>query len=61
MELCSWNYIKRYPVPWEGYGQANGREASKNLNMKVYYHKLGTFQDDDILVVEFPQHPTWTM
>ncbi|MGL4464240.1 MAG: prolyl oligopeptidase family serine peptidase, partial [Planctomycetia bacterium] len=30
-----------------------------NLNQKVYYHRLGTVQSDDVLVYERPDEPTW--
>ena len=32
---------------------------SLNTNMKVYYHRVGTPQADDILVYERPDHPEW--
>ncbi len=33
--------------------------TSVNLNSKVYYHRLGTDQADDVLVYERPDHPDW--
>ncbi len=30
-----------------------------NLNQKVYYHRLGTPQHEDMLILERPDHPEW--
>ncbi len=45
-------YYSRYDAP------AKGAELSaKNEFQKVYYHKLGTGQSDDVLVYEDKEHP----
>jgi len=44
----------RYPEPQEG--QAF---QSLNLNQKVYYHRAGTPQTEDVLVYERPDEPEW--
>lgn len=31
------------------------------MNHKVYYHRVGEAQENDVLVVEFPEHPMWRM
>ncbi|MBN2022533.1 MAG: S9 family peptidase [Pirellulales bacterium] len=31
-----------------------------NLNQKVFYHRLGTSQSEDVLVYRRPDHPEWT-
>jgi len=47
-------YYSRYPQP------EKGKElTAKNENQKVYYHKLGTNQSDDVLVYEDTAHPSW--
>jgi prolyl oligopeptidase len=33
--------------------------TAPNRNMKLYYHKLGTSQDEDVLVYERPDQPDW--
>ncbi|MFO0930215.1 MAG: prolyl oligopeptidase family serine peptidase [Gemmataceae bacterium] len=33
--------------------------TSLNLNQKVYYHRVGTSQADDVLVYRRPDHPEW--
>ncbi|MGC1274548.1 MAG: prolyl oligopeptidase family serine peptidase [Planctomycetaceae bacterium] len=44
----------RYPKPQEG-----DAFQSLNLNQKVYYHRAGTSQDEDVLVYERPDQPEW--
>lgn len=47
-------FYGRFSEPEEG-------EAfqSLNLNHKLYYHRVGTPQSDDVLVFEQPDHPKW--
>jgi prolyl oligopeptidase len=45
-------YYSRYPEP-----QASDKMKGKNLNQKLYYHKIGTPQSADVLVYEDPEHP----
>ena len=47
-------YYSRYPEPKEG-----EKYESQNKNMKVYYHRLGTDQQEDRLVYERPDQPDW--
>ncbi len=47
-------YYSRFPEPQEG-----AAFQSLNLNQRVYYHKLGTPQSDDILIYEDPDNPEW--
>ncbi|ESP02643.1 hypothetical protein LOTGIDRAFT_199566 [Lottia gigantea] len=49
-------FYNSYP---EQDGKTDGTETTTNLHQKLYYHKLGTKQSDDILVAEFPDHPKW--
>lgn len=45
-------FYSRYPAP------EKGKELStKNENHQVYYHKVGTTQDKDVLVYEDPANP----
>ncbi len=47
-------FYSRYPEP------AKGDELSaQNLNNKVYYHKIGDSQQNDVLIYEDPAHPEW--
>lgn len=36
-----------------------GAFTSLNFNQKVYYHRVGTPQSDDVLVYKRPDHPKW--
>jgi prolyl oligopeptidase len=51
---CRGFFYSRFPAPEEG--QAF---QSVNLNKKVYYHRIGTAQTEDVLVFETPDHPEW--
>ncbi|MBL7128167.1 MAG: S9 family peptidase [Ignavibacteria bacterium] len=45
-------YYKRFDKPEEG-----KELISKNDNQKVYFHRVGTDQSEDVLVYEDPEHP----
>lgn len=45
-------YYSRYPKP-----QAGTELSTKNENHQVYYHKVGTSQDADVLIYEDPANP----
>lgn len=47
-------FYARYKEPEEG-----AAFQSLNMNMKVYYHRVGTSQSSDVLVYERPDHPEW--
>ena len=36
-----------------------GAETDKNTGMKICYHKLGTSQDEDLLIYELPEEPEY--
>jgi prolyl oligopeptidase len=48
-------FYSRYDAPPEG-----AAFQQLNLNQKVYYHRLGTKQDADVLVYKRPDEPKWT-
>jgi prolyl oligopeptidase len=47
-------YYARYDAPKVG-----GEYSASNTNHKVYYHKIGTLQAEDILVKKDDDHPNW--
>jgi prolyl oligopeptidase len=48
-------FYSRYPEP-----RREGNQVFSDLaNQKIYYHKLGTTQADDVLVYERPDQPKW--
>ncbi len=49
-------YYSRYPVPDE-----KNKLTNQNQNHKVYYHKLGTPQNEDALIYEDKEHPLRTI
>ncbi|XP_071110452.1 LOW QUALITY PROTEIN: prolyl endopeptidase-like [Haliotis cracherodii] len=40
-------------------GKSDGTETTMNVDQKLFYHRLGTDQSEDVLVAEFPEHPRW--
>lgn len=46
-------------------GQENntvdGLQTDRNDNQKVYYHRIGDPQENDVLVIEFPEKPSFYM
>lgn len=51
-------FYSSYP---EQQGKADGSETTSLEKHKILYHRLGTPQSEDILVVEFPEEPKWIM
>ncbi|QEG43400.1 Prolyl endopeptidase precursor [Roseimaritima ulvae] len=57
---AAWNadgsgfYYGRYQAPAEG-----EELTGTNYNQKLYFHKLGTSQNEDVLVYERPDHKEW--
>ncbi len=48
-------FYNRYPEPEEG-----EQHQTAALNQMVYFHTLGTTQEDDQLVYRRPDHPDWS-
>ncbi|MHB9000589.1 MAG: prolyl oligopeptidase family serine peptidase [Thermoanaerobaculia bacterium] len=49
-------FYSRYTEP-----QSGATFQSLNKNQKIYYHRLGTPQSDDVVVYHRPDHPDWSM
>lgn len=47
-------FYSRFPQPQEGQ-----QYTSLNKNQKLYYHRVGTHQEDDVLVYHRPDQPDW--
>ncbi len=47
-------FYGRYDEPQDG-----AEFQDLNLNMKVYFHRVGTPQSEDVLVYQRPDHPDW--
>ncbi|XP_015792125.1 prolyl endopeptidase isoform X2 [Tetranychus urticae] len=51
-------FYSRYPKLADTF---DGSENVKCVDHKMYYHKVGTPQENDVLVVEFPEYPEWVI
>ena len=49
-------FYSRFPEP-----QTDAAFQATNENQKLYYHRLGSPQGDDVLVYQAPDHPKWTV
>ncbi len=47
-------FYTRFPQPPEG-----EEFTAPNINSKIYYHRVGTDQSEDVLVFEQPANPKW--
>jgi prolyl oligopeptidase len=47
-------FYGRFPEP-----KAGEKFQSLNMNQKIYYHRIGTPQSEDVLVYERPDQPKW--
>ena len=60
-------FYSRYPTPQSFAGNESdeqhkkGSETEKLENHRIYYHRLGTEQSEDIAVFATPDHPNWAM
>lgn len=51
-------WYSRYDAPKAGAGEGDALRAV-NAHQKLYLHRVGTPQRDDVLVYEAPTHPDW--
>ncbi len=51
---CRGFFYGRFDPP-----EAGSRFQSLNLNQKIYYHRVGSSQDQDVLVCQRPDEPEW--
>ncbi len=49
-------FYSRFPAPDE-----SEQFQAANLHHKIYYHRVGTSQDEDLLIYEQPDEPEWRM
>jgi prolyl oligopeptidase len=49
-------FYSRYPEPAEG-----TQFSQLNFNQKIYFHRIGTPQSEDVLVYCRPDHPDWSL
>lgn len=52
-------FYARYPKPNISEDVSAGTETDRVIYHQVYYHRLGTSQDDDILVIKSDENPEW--
>eukprot|EP00271_Cylindrocystis_brebissonii_P017572 TRINITY_DN4620_c0_g1_i9.p1 TRINITY_DN4620_c0_g1~~TRINITY_DN4620_c0_g1_i9.p1 ORF type:complete len:600 (+),score=109.36 TRINITY_DN4620_c0_g1_i9:101-1900(+) len=62
---CSWTrdnqgfFYNRHPEPPRGEDGDVGTETDKSVDQKVFYHRLGSTQAEDVLCWQDQRHPTW--
>ncbi|KAK9768596.1 hypothetical protein K7432_000658 [Basidiobolus ranarum] len=49
-------FYNRYPKPSVGDDKA-GTETGSNTNAMLYFHRIGTSQEEDIMIFKDPEHP----
>jgi prolyl oligopeptidase len=52
-------FYSRYDEPKKDSGHSGSVFHSLTFNQKVYYHRVGTPQAEDVLVYRRPDHPDW--
>jgi prolyl oligopeptidase len=52
-------FYSRYPEPTAATDSSAGTETSSNTNAALYFHAIGSSQDQDVLVYNRPDFPKW--
>ncbi|CAK0747901.1 hypothetical protein CVIRNUC_001798 [Coccomyxa viridis] len=54
-------FYNQYPAPnITAFGQ-RGQNTGSNEDQQLWYHEVGTSQDEDIFVLALPDHPSWSI
>ena len=51
-------FVQRYSNKQD---KTDGSDTEMNRDQKLCYHRIGTPQSEDVIVVEFPEEPLWRM
>ena len=54
-------FYNQYPAPNNTNFNQLGTNTGANANQQLWYHAVGTPQDDDIFVLALPEQPLWSM
>lgn len=54
-------FYNQYPAPnITGFGE-RGQNTGANTDQQLWYHEVGTAQDQDVFVLALPEQPTWSI
>ena len=54
-------FYNQYPAPnITGFGE-RGQNTGANTDQQLWYHEVGTSQDQDIFVLALPEQPSWSI
>ena len=54
-------FYNQYPAPnITGFGE-RGQNTGANTDQQLWYHEVGTSQDQDMFVLALPEEPTWSI
>ncbi len=54
-------FYNQYPAPNITGFNALGTNTGENKNQQLWYHVVGTPQDQDIFVLALPEQPLWSL
>lgn len=54
-------FYNQYPAPNVTNFDQRGTNTGANKDQQLWYHVVGTPQDEDVFVLALPEEPTWSI